>query len=243
MLFDTKSRSFPRTSSRRRRSNRKIRTARNQPMRDLATKSFVRRQLPKVEQKEVWIHNNEVQLNTLTQGYFLDNGPPVQQGTAAFNRIGIEIAAVRLHVRGVLSNNSTSESLVRMVVLFSQKNVDPSLQLFETTPAGTVANLSTLNGLDAMYYPINSDDFTVAYDRVFKLAGSATGNAANNVQLFEKSFSLGKKRIKFDANLTGQTQQTWQYYVVYIAADANDDTSTGTVAELSSLTRFVFEDT
>lgn len=228
------------TQSRKRKAAYKSKNSKR-PVVPAATKKYVQRLLPKVETKELRVHNNEVALNTLTQGY-TESGPILTQGTAKSNRLGTEVSAVGLDIRGVLSNNSTSESIVRMLVLSSKNNTDPSLELFQFQTTGTTAGVSSVNGLDAMYYPINTNDFRVHKDTLIRLAGSSTGNGGANVQFIKASVRFPKTRIKFDANLTGLLNQTWTYHVVYIAADANDDTSTGTVAELSSMTRFYYQD-
>lgn len=208
-----------------------------------ATKKYVKRVLPKVETKQVWAHHNEVQLNTLSQGYQSTAVCQIGQGTAANNRIGNIVHLSSLDLRGALNNNSTSESFVRMVVLmYPGTNGDPTLNIFRSLPTGTTAGVSTINGLDEMYYPINTLEFTVLYDKVFRLAGSATGNSGSNTLFFKKNINLKQKRLQFKSTGSGVGNQDYMYSVIWIAADANDDTSTGTAVELSCLERLFFKD-
>lgn len=218
------------------------RSSNKKPKVSKAVKQYVRRTVPKVETKELWIHSNEQQLNSLTQGT-QTGGPFISQGTGADQRIGNVIHANRLHVKGVFNNNSTSESIVRMMVVgFDSTNGDPTLNLFRNGATGATAGVSAVNGLDAMYFPLNQVDLHIYHDKLVRLAGSVTGNAGANVQVFQKTIPLYRKRIEYKANTVSFGNQSWQYSVIYIIADSNDDTSTGTVVELSSLLRFYFTD-
>lgn len=196
--------------------------------------------------KENWYHDNEVQLNTLSQGA-MQAYPLVTQGTTHVNRIGNEISMKSFQVKGVLNNNSGSESYARLIIVGHDGTLDPTYStfpIFKAGQAGTTYTISQLNGLDTMYFPLNKDDLHVYYDKVMRLAGSATGNAGSNTRTFRKfiKFPGQGKRISYKANATGTGNQTWFISVYWIVADANDDTTTGTTVELSQLTRFWFTD-
>lgn len=207
-----------------------------------AVKQYVRRTRPKVETKQVWVHHNEVNLSTLAQGY-TSTGPLVTQGTNSFARVGNNINASGLHLRGVLSNNSGSESMVRVIVVgFPGSNGDPSLNLFRASSGGSTAAVSAVNGLDAMYYPLNIAELHVYHDHVHKLAGSAAGNAGANAKTFMQFIKFNKRKIEYKGNTTGYGNQNWMYQIIFIAADTNDDTTLGTAVELSMIERFYFQD-
>lgn len=157
-------------------------------------------------------------------------------------RIGASILAKGLHVKGAVTNNSTQESYLRMVIFCYNGAVDPATNFFMGTSAGSTSAISSINGLNAMYYPINQRDLKVRYDHVFKLAGSATGNAGQNTRMFSKFIKFGGKKINFAGNTSGVFNQDWQYAICWIAADANDDTTTGTTCEVSMLERFYYTD-
>lgn len=211
-----------------------------------AVKKYVQRVVPAVELKENWYHDNEVQLNTLTQGA-MQAHPQVTNGTTHVARIGNEIALKAFEVKGILNNNSTSESFARLLILGHSGDLDPTFStfpIFRNAANGTTSNISGVNGLDTMYYPINDVDTHIYYDRVIRLAGSATGNAAGNTTMFKKKITFpGKgKKVTYDGAGIGLGNQTWFISVYWIVADANDDTTGGTVVELSQLTRYWFTD-
>lgn len=218
------------------------RTTSRKPKVSKAVKQYVRRTRPKVETKQSWTHHNEVNLSTLSQGY-TSTGPLISQGTNSLTRIGNKITASGMHLKGVLNNNSGSETTVRMLIVgFDASNGDPSLNLFRTGASGATAAISAVNGLDAMYYPINTIDLHVYYDTTYKLAGSATGNAGANVKVFQKFVKFNRRQIEYKGNATGYSNQNWLYQIIWIAADTNDDTTSGTAVELSAMERFFYQD-
>jgi len=184
-----------------------------------------------------------VQLNTLSQGYQSNAVIQLGQGTAANTRIGNIVHLSGLHLKGAFNNNSTSESFVRMIVLgYPGTNGDPTLNLFRNLPTGTTAGVSGINGMDAIYYPLNTVELKVYADKVYRLAGSATGNSGSNTRFFTKFVKFSGKKVTFKSTATGNGNQDFMYSVIWIAADANDDTSTGTAVELSCLERLYFKD-
>jgi len=201
----------------------------------------VRRVLPKVEMKAQWNHDNEISLSTLSQGS-ITTGPAIAQGAQASARIGNKIQAMGLHIKGILFNNSTQESYVRMMVVGHNGTLDPMANLFRTSAPGTVSQISTIPGLDLMYMPINKEELTVYHDRTFRLGGSASGTAASNTRMISKFVKFNGRKVTYEGLNYGNGYQNWQYSVIWMAADANDDTSTGTAVELSQLTRFYFKD-
>lgn len=223
-----------------RRPRRQVRRGKK-PTVSNAVKTYVKRIMPKPEVKVVWNHDNEVQLSTLSQGQYL-SGPSITQGTGPSNRVGNDINSLGMHIKGVLYNNSTQESYVRAIVLGCTGTQDPTASLFRYAAAGTTAGLSAVVGLDAMYQPLNKLDFKVYWDQVFKLGGSGSGAAGSNTRMFTKFIKFNKRKVQYQSTSTGAGSQNWLYKIIYIASDANDDTSTGTAVELSALTRYYFTD-
>nr|QTE03357.1 MAG: capsid protein [Emberiza rustica CRESS-DNA-virus sp.] len=220
-------------------SRRKKRTNTSRSMVSRATKQYVRRVMPKVEMKETWVHINENQLNTLTQGYLV-TFPTIAPGSAIEQRIGQSLIARGFHMKGTLYNNSTQESFVRQVIIGFSPTVDPIANFFRGTATNVSSAVSSINGLDAMYYPINKTELKVYHDKVYRLAGSVSGSAGANTKMFSRFLKLGGKKIMFKG--TDAVPDNWTYAVIHIASDANDDTSTGTTVELSSLNRFYYND-
>jgi len=204
-----------------------------------ATRKYVRKVMPKVEMKQYWNHTNETALSTLSQGY-TTVGPLIGQGTAAANRLGNIIHLHGLHIKGALNNNSGSESFVRFMVLgYDTSLANPINYLFRNASLGTVTGPISVNGLDCMYFPVNKIDFHVYHDQTLRLAGSAVGNAGNNTRMINKFIKFGGKRLEYKDTAA---YPQWAYLTVFIAADANDDTSSGTNVELSILERVYYKD-
>lgn len=222
------------------------RVYRKKPTVSKAVKKYVRRALPAVELKSNWYHDNEVQLSTLAQGA-MQGYPVISQGTAATGRTGNDVNVTMFQIRGILSNNSTSETWARCIICSHDGTIDPNMgtfPLFTNGASNNTVTVSSVNGLDTMYYPLNKMDLHVYYDKKFRLAGSATGNAGQNTTMYNKIIKFpGKgKHFSFKGNTTGVNQQNAFISVIWLVADANDDTTTGTTVELSQLTRYWFTD-
>lgn len=202
--------------------------------------------MPKSEMKSIWNHDNEVNLNTLSQGAIVSL-PTISQGTTSTGRIGNEVFLKMMHMKGVLYNNSTSETYVRLVIVGHDANISPVLSTFPLFVNGSSNNtvpVGSVNGLDAQYYPLNKKDLTVYTDRKWKLAGSNAEAGARNTKMFSECVKWrgqGKK-ICYEGNTTGYENQNWLCTIIWIVSDANDDTSLGTNVELSQLTRIYYTD-
>lgn len=232
-----------RTSSRR---PHRVTPKRNKTKVSKAVKQYVKKTMPRVEMKSIWNHDNEVNLNTLAQGQMIAL-PNVTQGSAVTNRIGNELSLKMLHMKGVLYNKSASESYVRLIIVGHDANIKPDLgsfPLFVNGPSGNTVTTGTIPGLDCMYFPINKKDLHVYTDRKFKLAGSNVEAAARNTRMFSECVKWpGKgKRVRYEGNTTGYENQNWLCSIIWIACDANDDSTFGTDVELSQLTRIYFTD-
>lgn len=173
--------------------------------------------------------------------------PLVTQGTPATNRIGNDINMTLFNIKGILYNNSTSETYIRQLIVGHDGTIDPTMAtfpLFVNGASNNTTTISSINGLDTMYYPLNKTDLHVYVDKKHKLAGSATGNGPRNTKIFNETIKFpGKgRKFTFKGNTTGVNQQNYFISVIYIIADANDDTTTGTTVELSQLTRYWYTD-
>lgn len=192
--------------------------------------------------KTTWTHTNELALNSLTQGYSTV-GPLTGQGVNQNSRLGNEISLYGTHIKGALYNNSAGETFCRCVIVgYPGTNGDPTLNLFQGNQNGNSAAISSVNGLDAMYFPINKAQLHVYHDKVYKLAGGAAGNSGANTRFFSHFIRFGGKKIEYLGNLSGIGNQNWLYSIIWIAADASDDTTTGTTVDLSQLEIMYFKD-
>lgn len=198
-----------------------------------------------MEMKELWQHDNEVSLNTLTQGA-MATYPLISTGSTNSTRNGSEITLKSMMIKGMLYNNSGSETYARMIIVGHEGTIDPTYStfpIFRNTGAGATVTIASVNGLDTMYYPLNKVDLHVYHDKVYRLAGSATAGGPANTRQYSKWIKFGSgKKIAYKGNASGYQNQNYMVSVYWIVADANDDTSTGTTVELSQLTRVFFTD-
>lgn len=195
--------------------------------------------MPKTEMKQLWAHTNEQSLLTLPQGT-LQTWPILGPGAASGQRIGQEVQAQGFHIRGVLYNNSGSESYVRQIFVGYPTTVDVLASLFRTDAINTSTGIASLNGLDPIYFPLNKTELKIYHDKTYKLAGSVSGTDASNTRTFSRFIKLNGKKIVYKG--TDTTPDNWLYGLIHIVADANDDTSTGTAVEISNVARFFYRD-
>lgn len=146
-----------------------------------------------------------------------------------------------------MHNNADHNQYVRMVVLGCPVSVDTASTdyIFKPNQTGTPDSLTGVYGLNAIYTPLNKDVFKVYCDQVYKL-GPVTDPTGS--RMFSKFIKLGGKLIKFAGNTTGTMPtnagngQTWQLLTLFITAEANDDTATSAIVELSYIARAYFTD-
>jgi len=193
----------------------------------------------KPEVKYVTTHVNEQAVNTLSQfsssAYQLLNGIAI--GNTVSTRIGNRVVGKNLVVRGVMRNNSTGSTWLRMV-FFEPLDNDSLVQITTGTSMFAGDTPVTINGLDTMYYPLDRQIFRVHSDKVYRF-GASTSTTGEDTRFFRKVIKINKK-IGFD--YTATIPQTNAMYVMYWTAEANDDTSTGVAVELSFLAKYSYVD-
>lgn len=199
----------------------------------------------KPQVKMIQTAQDELQTNSLNQTLAFQSHYNISQGSTNFQRVGNEIKATAHHIKGIMHNNAANNQYVRMLVLGCPVGVDTATTdyIFKPNQTGLSESLSTVYGLNAMYTSINTDIFKVYHDRVFKL-GPVTD--PTGTCMFSKFIKLGGKRIKFAGNSNGimssGTGQDWQLLTIFITSEANDDTTTGAIVELSYIARSWFSD-
>jgi len=189
------------------------------------------------ETKANWLHVNEQYLNTLT-GYLAYDPLAVDEGSGKEERIGTEIMPTGLHIKGVINNNGASPNFVRIVIVKSKTRQQVTTGDFFAASTGVGQDISAINGLDRMYWPIHKSVHTVLYDRVLRL--EKNGEVGKS-KAFNKFIKL-KGKIKFDGAGTGSENLTPRYHIVYMTAESEDDTSLGENVEVSALHRFFYKD-
>nr|QTE03440.1 MAG: capsid protein [Syrmaticus reevesii CRESS-DNA-virus sp.] len=206
-----------------------------------AVKKYVKKMQPKVEMKQTWFHENEIAINTLTQGLSRVVPEPIVAGTGNTNRIGNDINAMSYHLKGALTNNANTEVYVRCIFFGCNASVDPAAVFFRQAGTGPTAPVSSINGLDAIYFPINKLELKVMWDKVYKLAGNSGSTTTSKTVLLNKFIKLGGKKLTYKGPVDN-IPDNYTYYVTWIASEAYDDTTTGQTVEVSYLSRFFYKD-
>lgn len=213
------------------------------PVVSQAVKKYVKQVTAKVkpEMKQLYSEANELTYNTLSTAYTFEEFI-LLQGSTANTRVGNEVFLQGLHLKGVWHNNATNSIYVRTLILgYTDSIQDGAFSELFRTSTGNATDLTTTVGLDIIYKPINKVKWHVYEDKVTKLAPS-TSTDGNNTKFFSIFQKFGGSKIKFEAGTTGFTNQNKRFCVLHLAADANDDTTTGSVIELSSILRWYFTD-
>jgi len=220
---------------------RRTRRTTRRPKVPLATKKYVRRLLPKVELKRIVSYQDEVSNSTLVQGSSLPM-IAIPQGLQVWNRIGNEVKIKGFHIKGILNNNATTPNYVRMVLAWAPMDTVVTLNgsnLFaDTDLAGNTGGVTSIPGLNIMYFPINRTQYTPVFDKVFKLGGSGDPSCT---RMFSKFIRMNKT-LKFIANNTGTGVQSAQLSLWYLVAEAGDDTTGGQAIEINHVARTYFTD-
>lgn len=189
------------------------------------------------ETKTKWQHVNEINLSTLT-GYLAYDPLAPTQGTGPQERIGTEIQPTGLHIRGVVHNNGGNANFVRILVVKSTTRQDIASGDFFAAASGIGQDITAINGVDRVFWPIHQKVHKVLYDKTLLLEKSTEINKAKS---FNKFIKLSGK-VKFDGASTGPEQVTPRYHIVYLGAESPDDTSLGENVEVSALHRFFYKD-
>lgn len=227
--------------------SRKSKCAKKNTAVSKTVKKYVKSVMPKIEVKTAWFHDNEVSLSTLAQGA-MQAYPLLANGPTKSQRIGNDIMLTEFEIKGSLKNNSATNTIyARALIVGHTGEIDPTIATFPIFQGNfdeTTLPVSSVNGLDAMYFPINKKELTVYHDKVYKLAGDANGNDGKETVFFSKHIKFGPKgmKVSYKGNTSGYKNQTKMVSVVWIVAEASDDTTTGFTVELSQLTRYWFTD-
>jgi len=191
-----------------------------------------------------WVSFADETLITTLAG--LDARPltDITQGTGAYQRIGNQIHAKGIYLRGVMHNNAAITNLMRVLVVGFAGDIDITLAAGEFFQDANLAGGTSLltggaAGLNSMYYPINKAKFDVIYDRVFKM--SPANVDSSDTLNFRKFIKLNRK-ILFEANVAGQYDQNYRYAILAWTAEAPDDVGVGTTVEFSCHSQFYYTD-
>lgn len=165
--------------------------------------------------------------------------PTTFKGTNDNNRIGDQMRAQKLVIKGYLMLNSTPISVnvnpgtnarvaVRMMIVQPKSyqalaDIQSSASVWMGYLLKKGATVSSFDGtIPSLYAPINTDAITKYYDKVIYLSTDtfymppatplSTGfnNSKSSVKFFRKTFKLRNKLLKFDDNInSGQFPTHW----------------------------------
>lgn len=204
----------------------------------IATRACKRQQETKVH----YTHRDESNESTLSQGTFFDP-MDIDQGTAGDERLGNTIRAKNLHIQGVLHNTGSVCNFVRIVVFWAKdrQNFTNASGEFFVDNNGDPQTISSVTGLNAMYYPTNRALVTPLTDRRYRLGtGSAT---SDETRFFKINVPLKNKLIRYEEGTSGGADNVSpRLHVLFLAAEGEDDTSTGENIEVSCMMRFFYYD-
>jgi len=186
-----------------------------------------------------WRTYDEVQLSTLP-GYLTDSTLAVIGTSAARNgRIGDEILAQSMHVKGMMRNNSANTVYCRVLAFWTpERAISATSELFQIG-ATAYSTLTAVTGLNQIYTPLNKNKYKFLVDKTFRINSTAETGEVFKLNIFKK---LGGKKIMFEHNTSGDENQNHVLNVVYMVARADDDTGLGEDIEMSLITRFWYTD-
>lgn len=189
--------------------------------------------------------------------------PTVSQGGDDFNRIGNRIAPTGLYLKGRLGTQYASQGnnrplLVRVMVL-SQKNVKDSTQipgsfsydnlLKANDTSATTGNVAYDGTARNSLYPVNTDFFTVHYNRDFLLTPSLQNGTDSGIESNPKAVRMFSCKIPVPKQLdyfssTATVPQNFAPFVVvgYCYSDGTSVDTTTTRVTSTMVSQLYFKD-
>lgn len=136
-------------------------------------------------------------LPNITQTNFYQIFPEISQGSSEQNRIGNKIEAKGLYVKGhlstiwpnIVSNNSSFQTMYVRILCLSDKIYPVDSIAYGGFPTsynqllqkGNTATNFLFSDQTSLYRPVNTDRFTVHYDKVIKLGSYSANLGTANV--------------------------------------------------------------
>lgn len=189
--------------------------------------------------------------------------PNISQGTAENARVGDQIRALKLNIRGAIVSNLTYQAYSDCRIAIRMMIVSPkayptlaSAQANATTwlatllrKGGTTSNFT--GAMEDLWAPINTEAITKYYDKVFYVNSPYMATAVgeqptyNSVKFFNINMKLRNKLLKYDSSVGSGITPT-NYGPILLLGYAHLDGSSGdtltTQVGLSFDTIFDYED-
>jgi len=177
-------------------------------------------------------------INSISQGDTWVALSNINQGSAAFERVGKEITLRKLRFQGQIHNNASVTMMVRQVVGYFLDQGTPGVgtEMFEQTTRGSTGGVtfSALKGASqeplSPYLLLNRAKFIPVYDQVFKV-GAVGALEGGNVVTFDRTIMLRDRKIRFEQAASGTANQDVQLFAGCWTIEANGDLSTGLAVE------------
>lgn len=171
----------------------------------------------------------EVPLNTLTQTSQGLTPFRIRGGSKEDERVGNEVTARGISMRGHFYNNSTTvPTMVRCLVL-SDKRGQGDAFTGDNLLMKNNAPVTYIQGTESMYLPINRARYQVAYDHTWMLSANTPDNMGQ-YKKFQKFIKISSK-VKFsDENDSSIQQGDWK--VIFWSAETSNDVGLGNIVEL-----------
>ena len=196
--------------------------------------------------------------------------PNVSNGTADNQKIGDQIIAQKITIRGIINmvpqglgqGDNVRKIAARLMIVtpksfpnWSTASASTAWQSYLLKKGGTVTGFT--GAVDDLFAPHNADAITLHYNRVFFLNqgsyyptvaganGAASFEQNNMVRFFKKTFNFKNKLLKYDANVDSGLTPTNLGMVAVLGYVFTDGTSPDTVSTRVSLqydTIFSYED-
>jgi len=178
-----------------------------------------------IENKQNWLTYPLASFNSTadTSADVLNALPFTQQGTAENQRIGDDIRAQKLTIRGhMISTMSPTLSYCRIAVrmLICQPKLTNSNTLVNSSAAQWLpyvlrtggSNIGLNGTIESIYAPVDTDVITCYYDKVFYVTQPAAYNPSGtqlafqdtvqSTKFFSKTFNLKNKLLKYNGNFS-----------------------------------------
>lgn len=191
--------------------------------------------------------------------------PSINQGTADNSRIGDQIRAKSLTIKGAIVYNPSvgtygtyynARIACRLFIVmpknlqdYASTNGAPGWQNWLLKKGGTTSGFT--GALSDLWAPVNTDAITCYYDKIFYLNGTYQQTAAGSTQLlgstkfFTKKFNLRNKLLRYDSSIgSGLTPTNWAPTLLlgYAFMDGSSPSSLTTSVTLSYDSVFDYED-
>lgn len=217
---------------------------RKKPKVSKAVTRYVKKAIAKkVETKYQLSVINEQSFSTVVGQYNVANLMAPTQGTASNNRVGIKINPRGISIRGNLAYSSTTAgktAYVRLILIETPQSEIYTALTTELFQYGTDWNALASSQMPVIWAPLNrAAGYKFHWDKVYKL--NAISSDGSYSKLVKKWIPISGK-VGFDANTTGAGNQSRNFALVMVLAEAGQDVGVGETVEFSGYLRSFFTD-